>query len=249
MKTSISRHIGYFSVFCLTLVLLSYCSVPCKAGVWRDNFNDGDANGWQVFTPLPAAVEVHDRVLEFRLLPHPHELANHLLEWTAVRFEADSLTVDAKFPNQVQTHFGIFLGRHISHKIFGPLIECYAFLRSNRVFGVAIISALHGGASGRAGKAHGDRRGASIEQIRIVFKSGRFQMFAEDKLMADFSDDDFRTIDAVGVYAGTSRAVESWIQIANFVISGPSIPDGTGYPVKLGGNLSTTWGHVKKRVR
>jgi hypothetical protein len=247
MKTSISQHIGSFSVFCLTFVLLSYCSVPCKAGVWRDNFNDGDANGWQVFTPLPTTVEVHNRVLDFRMHPNAHALANHLLEWTAVPFEAASLTVETKFPDQVRTNFGIALGRRTSHKIFGPLIECYAFLRSNRVVGIALIPAFAAGIGERGGKAPRDKRGGTIGRIRIVFKTGRFQMFAEDKLMADFSDDDFQTIDAVGVFARTSRGVESRVQIANFVISGPSIPDGSGYPVKPGGTLSTTWGHVKKK--
>ena len=249
MKTLISRHIGYFSVFCLTFVLLLSYPMPCKTGVWRDNFNDGDTNGWHIFTPLPATVEVHNRVLEFRVLPNAHALADHLLEWTAVRFEAASLTVETKFPDQVRTNFGIALGRRTSHKIFGPLIECYAFLRSNRVVGIALIPAFAAGIGERGGKAPRDKRGGTIGRIRIVFKSGQFRMFAEDKLMIDFSDDDFRTIDAVGVYARTSRGLESRTQIANFVIAGPSIPNGSGYPVKPGGNLSTTWGHVKKRVR
>ena len=66
--------------------------------------------------------------------PNAHALANHLLEWTAVRFEADSLTVEAKFPDQVWTNFGIALGRRTSHKVFGPTHRMLRFfaLKSRR---------------------------------------------------------------------------------------------------------------------
>ena len=215
--------------------------MSCEAGVWRDDFNDGKANGWTPFSDPPFTYEERDGVLEFRVLPNPHTISTHFLEWTAVSFEADSLTVMATLPVQKNLNFGIALGKHISREIFGPFIECYIFRRANSVKGVYKISAWAAGFSARAGKAPQGKLGETIEHIKIVFETGRFRMFSGNDLMADFKDEDFRTIDAVGIYTITSEGVEQRGQIDDFVISGPSIPDRKPF-----GKLVMTWGHLKK---
>jgi hypothetical protein len=88
---------------------------------------------------------------------------------------------------------------------------------------------------------------APLEQIKVVFDSGRFQVFSEYELLMEFIDEQFPEISVVGILAGPTDGSDSDI-LDNFHVSGPDIPDGSGdgMAVTARDKFAITWGQVKR---
>ena len=86
------------------------------------------------------------------------------------------------------------------------------------------------------------------QNLKVVFDTGRFQVFSADKLVAEFVDAEFRTIDLLGLMIFGELTV--FASMDEFVISGPGITDGSEkVAVHSMNQLATTWGSIKRRSR
>ena len=86
------------------------------------------------------------------------------------------------------------------------------------------------------------------QNLKVVFDTGRFQVFSADKLVAEFVDAEFRTIDLLGLMIFGELTV--FASMDEFVISCPGITDGSEkVAVHSMNQLATTWGSIKRRSR
>lgn len=80
------------------------------------------------------------------------------------------------------------------------------------------------------------------KQMEINFKSGRFQLFSNQKLVYDFTDPDFQFVNQIGFYIEWER---THIEIANLRMSGRKAES---VAVAHQGHLATTWSAIRQMV-
>ena len=84
--------------------------------------------------------------------------------------------------------------------------------------------------------------------LKIVFDTGKFQLFTQDILITEFFNAELSMIDVVGLMV-VHKFPGSWFEgtISTFSISGQDIPNHNSLDVQLRGTqLTTTWGELKR---
>ncbi|RLE63918.1 MAG: hypothetical protein DRJ47_08815 [Thermoprotei archaeon] len=249
---------------CLFILVLnfSYFSI---AGTWKDDFNDGNLNGWthpadQVKDKTWSSVwKSENGVLDvtIHVEPHPPDRRdlcsiNDFLQLTAFPISSSKLTVEVTIVGGVQwtSSFGIALGIHPEG---GPDIgQFYVFTR-DRAFPSYLVPSGVVNPLGRE-DLHRDYPTIPFGQpMKITFESGRFRLFSQDTLLLQFVDEGYpkwakellnvqriEKIELVGIYAKGFDDVGDFHGVMDdFMISGPNLA------VNARRKLATTWGNMK----
>jgi hypothetical protein len=84
------------------------------------------------------------------------------------------------------------------------------------------------------------------QNIEVVFDRGHFRLLSMSEQILEFKDNNFKTITliALAVITGEGRGFHAVLD--NFVISGPTIPQGPPFPVHPIGKLAVSWGQLKR---
>ena len=81
------------------------------------------------------------------------------------------------------------------------------------------------------------------QPIEIIFSEGKFKLFSDGRLYAQFFDEDYPKIEAVGIFCRDKGHLHH--ELDNFYIS----TDGDPLSVNGKNKLTTTWGYIKRRQR
>ena len=235
------------------------------AGTWRDNFNDRNLDGWTL--PSDGVKDKHwdsiwkskDGVLDVIIQPNGRpmpknwlekkwNIARDFLELTAFPISASKLTVEttpfrdgdigialgnpSPFPTRIGT-FYTFTRTFVWHAILTLYGEGFELpfnppIKGEILFGeIAVRPTIPLG-----------------QPVKVVFESGRFQVFSQGQLLVEFVDEDYPKIELVGIYARQPLDVHvSRKKLDDFLIFGPNLA------VRPRGKLATTWGDVKNGKR
>ena len=235
------------------------------AGTWTDNFNDGNLNGWT--RPSDGVKDKHwdaiwqskDEVLDVIIQPNgrpmpkdwKHEVINiacDFLQLTAFPISASKLTVEATFFQG--SDIGIALGSPspFPDRIGSLYVFTRAFVWNTTLFpnGEGVDLPLNPPIKGEI--LFGAIEVLPIippgQPMKVVFESGRFQVFSQGELLVEFVDEAYPKIELVGIYAQQLLDVHiSRKTLDDFLISGPNLA------VRPRGKLATTWGDVKNGKR
>jgi hypothetical protein len=252
----------------LTLTLFVFCVFfvwpqppGSVAGTWTDNFNDGNLDGWT--RPSDSVKDKHwdaiwqskDEVLDVIIQPNGRpmpkdwenkklNMTHDFLELTAFPISASKLTVEA-IPFQ-GVGIGIALGNPPT--FFDGIGTFYTFTRTD-VWHMALFPNGEGFELPLNPPIKGDILFGEItvrpiippgQPMKVVFESGRFQVFSQGQLLVEFVDEDYPKIELVGIYAQQHLDVHvSRKKLDDFLIFGPNLA------VSPRGKLATTWGDVK----
>ncbi len=229
-------------------VILAVCFcfvVSAKADVWRDDFNDESLKGW---TPTSEFFiwEVQDGGLHVKYVAPKGGNPLEALELTAFPGPHQQFTITATNMKTIRSAgFGIALGKRFPPPPEAPPVAPWSSFWY--VFFTHSIYAriFEGGGSGPFNRWVPSHPGTiwdtrELKEMKLSFNAGRFQMFANGELRADFVDDHFDQIERIGFVMWVSEeaiAPEGWAD--SFTISGPSLA------VEPRGKLATTWGKLK----
>jgi len=248
-KRSLKYHL--FHVFEVVLILT--LATAGYAGTWRDNFNDGELNGWTHVTkaakdPWESTWESQENSLQTMLTVHFNnprlgQVADFLQLTILPPREKHTVTEGISIKKEGGGSFGIAIGM-----LLPPEDRNFA---SVYLFSTTAIWAIKfdktGGFDLFAGQNPVIRHKPQIDQMKIIFDAGRFQLFSGNQLIADFKDETFETIDLLGLMAWGFSGLHATID--DFVISGPRVPNGTGdLRVSPKNRLATKWGSLKREI-
>ena len=79
------------------------------------------------------------------------------------------------------------------------------------------------------------------QPIEIIFSEGKFQLFSDGRLYAQFFDEDYPKIEAVGIFCRDKGHLDH--ELDNFYIA----TDDDSLSVNGKNKLTTAWGYIKRR--
>ena len=249
MKNHIFRTMRWTVYVCIFLSVHSY------AGTWIDQFDDINLNGWKRIVeedPWFASWEVADP-LEFEYLrakiekPKQEQVtAADFLHWNAHQFQLDKVTVvgeKIRYPQNASGELCLFLGKRqpspefAEGYIFSPEKTTEMRFTENGVY-----------TKGEVKADYGLMFRLTSGDIRVVFDTGKFQLFTQDLPITEFVDDEIPMIDVVGlmcVFEFPGGFFEA--TISTFSITGNGIPQSNVLDVRLREEqLTTIWGKLKR---
>ena len=223
-----------FRIMRWTVFLCAFLSVHCYAGTWIDNFDDINLNGWERIVeedPWFASWEVDSFDLGYLLAiiekPKQEQVtAADFLHWNAHQFQLDKVTVvgeKIRYPQVgrfISGELCLFLGKRqpspdfAEGYIFSPEKTTKIQFTENGVYKKGEVKA-----------DYGLMFRLTSGDIRVVFDTGKFQLFTQDLLITEFVDDEIPMIDAVGLMS-VFEFPGDWFDgtISTFSISGKGIP-------------------------
>ena len=228
------------------------------ADVWIDEFDDIDLKGWKRIVeknPWFASWEFVDPLdLEYlrAKIERPKQeqgTAADFLHWNAHQFQLDKVTVvgeKIRYPRggrSVSGELCLFLGKRQPSPDFA---EGYNFSPEKTTEMQFSENGVY-----KKGEVKADYRlmfRLTAGDIRVVFDTGKLQLFTQDLLITEFVDDEIPMIDVVGlmcVFEFPGSYFEA--TISTFSITGSSIPQYDFLDVRLREEqLTTTWGELKR---
>ena len=254
-------------------ILLSFCTIESShADTWIDDFDAEVLNGWErIVEENPWFVEWRtykdnpdwlpvDEEGEGHLSgsiekpPAAHVTAADFLHWNAHQFQLEKLTVVGeeiwylRHHQEVSGELGLFLGKRLlapnfaKGYIFSPEKTTKMQFSTKRVYKKGEVKA-----------DYGLMFRLTSGDIRVVFDSGKFQLWTQDLLITEFFDAEITKIDVVGMMV-VFEPPGGWFsgEISTFSISGSGIPEYNSLDeqlreVQLGERqLTTTWGKLKR---
>lgn len=81
------------------------------------------------------------------------------------------------------------------------------------------------------------------QPIEIIFSEGKFQLFSNERLYAQFFDEDYPKIEAVGIFCRGIGGKTSEHKLDDFFIAIGDCP----FSVNDKNKLAATWGYIKTR--
>ena len=226
------------------------------AGTWRDKFDGNKLNGWE------RIVEENPWFADWRLVkgalfsdivnrpPDQFTIAD-FLHWNAHQFELNRITVEGEEINYKphghdrfeSGQFCLFLGKRGTAPEFA---EGYIF--SPEEITTMWFSVKGDYKKGNSKAKYGLMWRLTRGHLKVVFDTGRFRLFAQDILVAEFSDANINVIDVVGLLILCDVDAD-WFEanISTFSVFGRDIPNHNSLDVQLRNTqLTTTWGKLKR---
>ena len=197
----------YITNIVLWTVLLSvFLSEHGYAGTWRDTFDGNELNGWERIVeenPWRADWKLVKGALYSDIVNRPPEQFTiaDFLRWNAHQFELNRITVEGKEINYslhgqilLSGQFCLFLGKQ---KPAPDFAEGYIF--SPEETAKMRFSVTGEFIKGETQAKYGLMWRLTRGHLKVVFDTGRFQLFAQDILVTEFSDANIDVIDVVGL--------------------------------------------------
>ena len=255
LATGMRKHIIKIA---LCAVLLSVFAIGHSyAGVWKDLFDEAELNGWERIVednPWFASWEFDELApgILIATIEKPEQeqvTAADFLHWNTHQFQLNRLTVvgeEIRYPRYVRDVTGelcLFLGKRQTEPdfaegyIFSPERTTKMQFSANGVYKRGEVETNYD-LMFRLTSGH----------LKIVFDTGKFQLFTQDILITEFFDAELSMIDVVGLMV-VHKFPGSWFEgtISTFSISGQDIPNHNSLDVQLRGTqLTTTWGELKR---
>ncbi len=252
--TTIKKSIMKY-VLC-AVVLFAFAIGHSYAGTWRDDFDDIVLNGWERIVeknPWFADWEVSPftigRLLATIGKPEQEQgTAADFLHWNVHQFQLDKVIVVGdeirytRVPNNPRGELCLFLGKRqpspdfAEGYIFSPEKTTKIQFTENGIYKKGEVKA-----------DYGLMFRLTSGNIRVVFDTGKFQLWTQDLLITEFFDDEIPMIDVVDLMS-VFEFPGQWFDgtISTFSISGQGIPTNNVFDVQLGNTqLTTTWGKLK----
>jgi len=236
----------------LTVIVLfmSLLATSAWAGTFRDDFSDGNLEGWMLtfgtlpIVPLESMAKVRNGVLTFRRTSGwgVHLTIGNADTWSDYTIECD-MKITERIPNEWggSFHYAGFIGRlrpenKLSIDILGfalnlkatPTIWKFVKFQKNQW----LINT----------QTNFNAELAAWYHLKSVMKGNNFKFYVDNNLISSFNSGNIST-GRVGINIGGCTA-----EFDNIVITGDDVPDvgPSGYAVKPKSKLTTTWGRLKK---
>ncbi len=254
-----------FSLVLLSILISGYS----HADTWIDDFDAEVPNGWE------RIVEENPWFAEWSTYKHnpgwwpvdegylygkvgkpnaAHVTAADFLHWNAHQFQLEKLTVVGeeiwylRHRREVSGELGLFLGKRLLSPHFA---KGYIFSPEKTTKMQFSTKGVY--KKGEVKADYGLMFRLTSEDIRVVFDSGKFQLWTQDLLITEFFDAEITKVDVVGMMV-VFEPPGGWFsgRISTFSISGSGIPqynslDEQLREVQLGERqLTTTWGKLKR---
>lgn len=248
------KHI--FNIVLWTVFLSVFVIVQSYAGTWRDEFDGNELNGWE------RIVEGNPWFAKWKLVDDPSRLygsvrkpkqegltAADFLHWNLHKFQLKQLTVvgeEIRYDRHANDEFGelcLFLGKRQTKPnfakgyIFSPEKTTKMQFTENGVY-----------KKGEVKTDYGLMFRLTSGDLKVVFETGKFQIFTQDLLITEFFDAEISVIDVVGLIVLHKFPGTLFIgSISTFSVSGRGIPNHNTLDVQLRSTqLTTTWGKLKR---
>ena len=251
------------SIGLCTMLLSVFVIGHSYAGTWRDEFNGDELNGWERIVkenPWQARwwVLIDEPFHLYARISKPKQgnvTAADFLHWNAHQFQLKQLTVvgeEVRYDRHANFRFGelcLFLGKEqpalnfAKGYIFSPEKTTEMQFTAKGVY-----------KKGKVKANYEDRFRLTSGDLKVVFDTGKFQLFTQDLLITEFIDAEIPMIDVVGLMVVYEFPVVhefpgNWFvgNILTFSISGSGIPNHNSLDVQLRSTqLTTTWGKLKR---
>ena len=238
-------------VLLISVLLCVIFSCHCYAKVWRDSF-DEDITGWELFGRV-SRWEIVAGILfaNIQCFEQPfcdEEYTAAFLHWKIIEFDFEQLTMvgeEITYPQEGEDGYGelcLFLGKRQDE----PELAVEGYIVSPEEISIVTFSEKKDGYSRGKTKAwYGNIFKDTTRNLRVVFDTGHFQVWTSNLLITEFQDENFKTIDIVGLLI-TRHFGAHWFRSR---ISSISITDKVDHSLAVqlqGSQLTTTWGALKR---
>ena len=235
---------GLLPIFC---VFIFFTNKDIVAGTWIESFNENHLNSWTKREHQRERVawqtkngRLHVQTKSFcndnMNLDGKFPLKTHYtLAFTAFPIETDKFSVKMTGLRGENSNIGIFLGKQPKDVFDNPLRQTYQF--TNHFIGAPLDLPIK--------RPYIE---LELKEIEIVFEQGTFELFSQGEKIVDFQDDNFLTVTYLGIAVIIKGCLFDATAAANeFVISGPSIPNGGSWNVQSKDKAAVVWGALKHR--
>ena len=206
------------------------------ARTWGDDFNDGNLDGWAEEHDPNTTWQVKDGVLDVTAKSGLRELRRtYELEFTVFPIEAERLRVRFTILDETEGSIGLLIGKQPD---FGSLWRRSYKFTTGGIWPPIVFPNRSPNIRYEINKN---------QNIEIAFDKGHFRLLSMGKQILEFKDDNFKTISLIAIAVVTGEGRNFHAVLDNFVISGPTIPQGPPFPVDSGGKLAISWGQLKTR--
>lgn len=241
----------------ICLVLLSKFSIGSSyAEEWNNSFEN--LKGWEIIRLgnlvdteweavegfLFASIDCHERIP-----PVCDKNAAEFLHWRIIKFNFEQLTIvgeEITYPQEGKDGMGelcLFIGKRQDE----PLLTAKGYIVSPEEVSQVTFSKDGGYSRGKTKAWYGDIFEKTTRNLTAVFDTGHFQVWTGDDLITDFTDEDIRSIDIVGLLI-TAHVGGQWFgsRMSNISISDNATIDRNLAVQLRGTQLTTTWGTLKR---
>ena len=248
------------SIGLCTMLLSVFVIGHSYAGTWRDEFNGDELNGWERIVkenPWRARwwVLIDEPFHLYARISKPKQgnvTAADFLRWNAHQFQLKQLTVvgeEVRYDRHAHNRSGelcLFLGKR------QPEFNFAKSFAKGYIFSPEKATKIQFTTKGvykrdKVKADYGLMFRLTSGDLKVVFDTGKFQLFTQDLPITEFFDADITLIDVVGLivlhkFPGASFGGT----ISTFSISGSGIPNHNSLDVQLRSTqLTTTWGKLK----
>ena len=226
----------------MMIIFVLLIAVPAWVGAFRDDFEDGDMEGWIKFGEGKCAVNNGILVLEM----FEKDVKGTLVECGDETWKVDTLTFDINVKKKFQENYSFAWSMRIPNGDYGivPSIDCALF------DGVIMVCGYDGkeifGCRGKDYSLTTDK----WYKVKVVVNKSIVNLYVDDELIV-FNDWKDKPIpDGGRIDFWTAHAGE--YHLDNIIVTGAGVPNtgpsGINSPFFVGFNdkLTTAWGNVKK---
>ena len=236
-----------FSVLSLMFCVLTLSLAKAiQAGMWTEDFKAAHLNSWTkqehqrervIWQPKNGRLDVQAKSFCLGNLNLQGRLAlksHYTLAFTAFPIEADQLHIKLTVVRAKNANVGIFIGKQPESLFVNPLGSTYQFA-DHLIGGPLEMPIKH---------PHIE---LALKEIEVVFEQGVFELFSRGEKIVDFQDESFQTVNYLGIAVFLKRcALDATAVVDDFVISGPSIPNGRSWDVHSKNKAAVIWGALKR---
>ncbi|MBM3240320.1 DUF1080 domain-containing protein [Candidatus Poribacteria bacterium] len=230
--------ISFLALACLAFAFM--LTLPCLAGMWRDDFEDGNLDDWKQEEPFanqPTLWTIVDGELE---CTRPSEGSTFLItgeaDWKDYTIEYDVKLLKDIGPGDVDV-----VARYKS-----PAWTYMMLAFSGDFPGVPVVATVCFPGSVLTSKLFDPLELDKWHHLKLEVKDKNFIFWVNGKIALERQDDVVKE-GAVGIGLANYTA-----RFDNVIITGSDVPDVTpptwkGRPVQPRGKQATTWGEIKRR--
>ncbi len=237
----------------ICIVLLSMFSIGHSySEVWNDSFDDEELIGWERiwrgsrWESVGGFLFANIQCVE---PPFCDENTAGFLHWKIVEFSFEQLTMigeEITYPQEGEDGMGelcLFLGKRQDE----PELAAEGYIVSPEEISKVTFSEKDGYNRGKTKAWYGNIFKDTTRNLTVVFDTGHFHVWTSNRLITEFHDDNFKTIDIVGLLI-TRHFREHWFgsRISNISITDKATTDRSLGVQLQGSQLTTTWGGLKR---